>query len=283
MPAIVVLGAGVCGLAEAMLLARDGHDVTVLERDPGPVPESLDEAWETWSRTGVAQFRLAHYLHARAREMLEAELPDVRDALLAAGAAHIDPLSRLPPGITDHGPRPGDERLTTITARRPVVEHVFARAAEAEPRVEVRRGTAVTGLTSRDGNGAPHVTGVRTESGEEIPADLVVDAGGRRSALGRWLEEAGAAPFEEDAEDSGFIYYSRFFGPANGGGMPVPRAPLLSHARHVLGAHAARGPRDLVGDALHRRRRPAAEGPARPQPLGRGDAGLPAARALARR
>jgi 2-polyprenyl-6-methoxyphenol hydroxylase-like FAD-dependent oxidoreductase len=160
--------------------------------------------------------------------MLDAELPEVRDALLAAGAARIDPLQRLPPNVTDRSPRPGDDRLTTITARRPVVEHVFARAAEAEPRVEVRRGTAVTGLTSRDANGAPHVTGVRTESGEEIAADLVVDAGGRRSALGRWLEEAGATPFEEEAEDSGFIYYSRFFGPSNGGGMPAPRAPLLS-------------------------------------------------------
>jgi hypothetical protein len=29
-----------------MLLARDRHDVTVLERDVAPIPESPDEAWE---------------------------------------------------------------------------------------------------------------------------------------------------------------------------------------------------------------------------------------------
>jgi 2-polyprenyl-6-methoxyphenol hydroxylase-like FAD-dependent oxidoreductase len=32
---IVVLGAGMTGLAAALLLARDGLVVTVLERDPG--------------------------------------------------------------------------------------------------------------------------------------------------------------------------------------------------------------------------------------------------------
>jgi glycine/D-amino acid oxidase-like deaminating enzyme len=60
---ITVLGAGVCGLATGMLLARDGHDVTVLERDAASVPKSPHEDWESWTRGGVAQFRQPHYLH----------------------------------------------------------------------------------------------------------------------------------------------------------------------------------------------------------------------------
>ena len=36
MATIVILGAGPAGLSTAMLLTRDGHEVTVLERDPAP-------------------------------------------------------------------------------------------------------------------------------------------------------------------------------------------------------------------------------------------------------
>lgn len=99
--------------------------------------------------------------------------------------------------------------------------------AEAEPRVDVRRGVAVRELTMRTYNGTPHVTGVRTDSGEERGGDLVVDAMGRRSQLPRFLSEAGVAPVHEESEDSGFIYYTRFFS-SSGGAPPEPRAPLLT-------------------------------------------------------
>jgi 2-polyprenyl-6-methoxyphenol hydroxylase-like FAD-dependent oxidoreductase len=227
MPKIIVLGAGVCGLGAAMMLARDGHDVTVLERDPEPVPATLDEAVEAWPRRGVSQFRQAHYLLPRGRQVLDENLPDVRDALLAAGARRFDVLSLMPPHLADGAPRPGDERFLTVTGRRPMVEWVFARAAEDEPGVEVRRGAGVETLLSRATDGRPHVTGVRTEAGDELAADLVVDAMGRRSRLPRLLADAGAAPALEEAEDSGFIYYTRFFR-ARDGGVPQHRTPMLT-------------------------------------------------------
>jgi 2-polyprenyl-6-methoxyphenol hydroxylase-like FAD-dependent oxidoreductase len=224
MPRIIVLGAGVCGLATAMMLARSGNDVTVLERDSDPAPGSLDEAWDSWRRHGVAQFRQPHYLQSRARHVLDAELPDVRDALVAEGARRFDPLRILPPSITDRAARPDDERFITLTARRPPLERVFAGAADVEPRVEVRRGTGVEGLLAGPsaGNGALHVAGVRTSRGEEVRADLVVDAMGRRSKLPAWLLAAGAQPVHEEAADSGFVYYTRYFR----GTMPEFRAPL---------------------------------------------------------
>jgi flavin-dependent dehydrogenase len=71
------------------------------------------------------------------------------------------------------------------------------------------------------------VSGVRTESGEELLADLVVDAMGRRSQLPRWLVAAGTGPVHEEVEDSGFIYYMRHFRAQNGG-LPEFRAPVTT-------------------------------------------------------
>jgi 2-polyprenyl-6-methoxyphenol hydroxylase-like FAD-dependent oxidoreductase len=228
MAQIIVLGGGVCGLAAGTLLARDGHEVTLLERDPAPVPGSPEEAWTDWERDGVTQFRLAHYLHARANQVIASELPDVHDVLVAAGAARVDPIARLY-GVLPHINRePGDERLGTYTARRTTVEQVFGNAADAEPRLEVRRGVTVAELLTGPGvAGVPHVTGVRTEDGVELHADLVVDAMGRRSVLPRWLEQIGCAPIHEEAEDSGFIYYGRFFESTNGE-VPAAIGPLLT-------------------------------------------------------
>jgi 2-polyprenyl-6-methoxyphenol hydroxylase-like FAD-dependent oxidoreductase len=227
MARIIVLGGGVCGLATGMLLRRDGHEVTVLERDAEAVPPSADDAWERWPRDGVTQFRQTHYLTSRGREVLDGVLPDVRIALTAAGATGVDALAVMPPAITDRAPREGDDRFLTVNARRSTVEQVLARAAEAEGGLEIRRGVTVTGLVTPAYDGVPHVAGVRTETGEELAADLVVDAMGRRSQLPRWLEAAGAAPMHEEAEDSGFLYYTRYFRARNGS-TPEFRAPILT-------------------------------------------------------
>ena len=93
MAEIVVAGAGIGGLTAAMLLAKDGHTVTVLERDPEPPPATAEEAWAGWQRKGVSQFRLPHFFLARFRILLEAELPEVLPALDAAGALHINPVA----------------------------------------------------------------------------------------------------------------------------------------------------------------------------------------------
>src|ERR1700754_1492323 len=121
---ILVLGAGMCGLSTAMLLARDGHQVTVLDRDPDAPPDP-GLAWPDWQRPGVSQFRLPHIMSARWRAEMARELPEVLDDLMAAGGLRINQLSLLPE--SQRGPwRDGDDRFETVTARRPVLEAVLA-------------------------------------------------------------------------------------------------------------------------------------------------------------
>ena len=95
---ILVLGSGLAGLTTGMLLARDGHRVTVLERDPDapPPPDHAEEAWDGWQRKGVNQFRLPHLMLPRWWALVREELPEARPALSAAGARHLNTLAVLP-------------------------------------------------------------------------------------------------------------------------------------------------------------------------------------------
>ena len=223
---IVIIGGGICGLGTALLLARDGHDVTVLEHDADPIPASPHAAWERWERKGVVQFRQPHNFMPGLRLLLESELPDVQDALGRARASKFDLLNPLPPVFSDRSPRPIDDKLWTLTARRPVGEWVFADIAQREPRVTIRRGVAVAGfLTGRSAaDGIPHIVGVRTSDGEECRADLVIDAMGRQSRSPQWLAAIGARRPSEEQEDCGFTYYTRYFS----GTVPQRRASALT-------------------------------------------------------
>lgn len=229
MARIVIVGAGVVGLGAGLLLCGDGHEVTVLERDAEAAPAGAEEIWGTWQRSGVNQFRLPHFFLARYRSLLDSELPEVKKALVAAGAVGRNPVLDAPEAL--RGPaRQEDGAFECISGRRCVVEAAVASVAGRAPQLEIRRGTAVagllTGLSAHDG--VPHVAGVRLGTGEEITADLVVDMTGRRSPLPRWLEAIGARAPHDELDDCGFIYYGRHFRSA-GGGVPPALGGLLMH------------------------------------------------------
>src|SRR5207302_3792024 len=113
MARIVVVGAGVGGLGTAMLLAQDGHEVTVLERDSEEPPASAEEAWSDWERRGVNQFRLLHLFAPRFRAIVETELPSVEQHVEDFGALRLNTVTAAPEEFSG-GVRPGDKQFEML-------------------------------------------------------------------------------------------------------------------------------------------------------------------------
>jgi 2-polyprenyl-6-methoxyphenol hydroxylase-like FAD-dependent oxidoreductase len=223
---VAVVGGGVGGLAAALALSRRGHDVVVLERDDTPMPASADEAF-AWDRRGAPQVRHSHAFLARLVLLLRNDYPDVYADLLAEGATEMRFGVDLPPTITNYEPQPDDDELTMLACRRTTFEWVLRRAALADGSVELRTGVAVAGLVATQGE-RPHVTGVRLADGSTVDADLVVVAVGRRSALPEWLEQLGVRVPDDTEDDTGIVYFSRFYRLLDGAEPPPRSGPVAS-------------------------------------------------------
>jgi 2-polyprenyl-6-methoxyphenol hydroxylase-like FAD-dependent oxidoreductase len=212
---IVIAGGGGTGCIAALLLARAGHEVIVLERDELPAHPDVETAASAAFRPTAPQLVHPHIIMARTRELLCDLVPDVYDDLLRAGAVAAPLHTQMPPSLPDKSPRPGDERLTVMASRRSTVDWALRRAVRAQPGVTLRSEVKVTGLLAdppgqAGARGVPHVTGVRTDGGD-VPADVVVDASGRRSAIDDWLTAIGAARTDYRQAECGIAYYTRHF------------------------------------------------------------------------
>ena len=217
---VAVLGAGVAGCTAAVAFARNGHEVVVLDRDPGPPDGDADAVFEQWDVPGIAQHRQPHNFLGLGREVLRDRLPDLYAELLATGSGEIDQSVFL-----GDAPRlAGDEDLATIACRRPAFDAVMRRACP-----EIRQAE-VTGLLLDLGQ----VTGVVLADGTRLGADLVLDAGGRSTKVPTWLAAAGRPQPAPAQSDCGLLYYSRHYRLLEGQEYP-PYASVLAGPRGDLG------------------------------------------------
>ena len=207
----VVIGASIAGLAAALALAERGAEVIIVEADPGPDSDDLESAFFRWSRRRVPQSRHSHAFLARLRNMLLVAYPDFYSTLLESGAIELRLLDAPPRSLGTVTPEPGDEELVTLGCRRTTFEWALRRYVSEHPQVEIRCGATVEGLVAREGT-PPEVRGVRMSDGaRSIRADLVVDASGRASRAGDWLEAIGAPRPRERRSPSAILYYTRFY------------------------------------------------------------------------
>ena len=134
---VVVVGGGIGGLCAALWLGDRGYQVTVLERDDISVPDSVEEAWGSWDRSGAPQVRFPHFVMARLCSLLRENQPEVYRALVGTGATEVPFTDFLTPESADYQPEPGDDELTAVRSRRTTVEWVLRKAALAHDRVRV--------------------------------------------------------------------------------------------------------------------------------------------------
>ena len=215
---IAIVGGGIAGRAAALFLARRAHTVTVFEHErPWPTGD-IDRDFFDWRRPRTPQAIQPHGLLAPVRSVLRREAPDVYAAMLRMGAREhneLDWFAQRPPA------RAGDDDLVTVRARRIVLERALSDAVAGQAGVDVRYDEPVRALAVAHDGDVPRVTGVRTAGGG-VDADLVLDAGGRRSPVGDWLVEAGCRPPVVENHAVGIAYFSRWYrvrpgGPANPG------------------------------------------------------------------
>jgi len=209
----IVVGGGPTGLATAMLLAKRGVEVVVLDRE-APAPSGVNDLWEAWERRSVAQFHQVHFLQPAAHAQLGQYLPEVLEQMAIAGVEEFN----VPELQARHNPTSGKDvdlsQFTTRTScRRPFMEFGFVAAARACAGIEIRNSSPVTELITGPEviGGIPHVIGVKTGAGDAYYADVVLDASGRRSAFPALIEAAGGVAPTEHVSDFGFVYNTRYY------------------------------------------------------------------------
>jgi flavin-dependent dehydrogenase len=212
---VVIIGGSIAGLITSLALARDGHKVTILEKDPTPMPASPAEAFTQWKRHGSPQVMHSHAFLGRMHNMIRDREPAFLKKLLEHGAEELKFRDSARLHFDNPEFIPSDEDITLLACSRITFEWVLRRHVIETGLVNFRDGVEVIELIAEKGDRVPRVTGVllrdHDEAPEELSGDLIVDASGRRTKLAEWLEAIGCDELQAVSSPCGIFYSSRFY------------------------------------------------------------------------
>jgi 2-polyprenyl-6-methoxyphenol hydroxylase-like FAD-dependent oxidoreductase len=203
----IVIGASMGGLLAARALADHYDEVIVLERD------TLAEV--DAPRKGVPQGLHAHGLLARGREVLEQLFPGLTEEVVAQGAISCDLANEIlwfNHGCYLHGEPIG---MRALGISRPLLEGHVRRRLLQHPNVRLQEKSEAFEPVFDHSEG--RVTGIRVRrpgSPDEMnamPADLIVDAGGRGTRSPAWLDALGYNKPPEESIPVNIGYMTRHF------------------------------------------------------------------------
>jgi 2-polyprenyl-6-methoxyphenol hydroxylase-like FAD-dependent oxidoreductase len=227
----LVIGGGMAGLLAARVLTDHFDRVTLVERDL-----LLDGAE---FRPGVPQSRHVHAMRMRGMNTLESLFPGITGELVASGATIVpDTDFRI---LFRSGWSPRVQTDTSVCdCTRGLLEATIRRRIAADRRVRLLAGHEVVGLLPDSDEtsviGACIRTrghsGSRPDTEEVLTADLIVDAGGRRSRAPEWLEALGYAGPAETVVDARVGYTTRLYRPPAGWQADWKRLLILLRPPH---------------------------------------------------
>jgi 2-polyprenyl-6-methoxyphenol hydroxylase-like FAD-dependent oxidoreductase len=233
----VVLGSGMAGLFAARVLSDHFDEVIVVERDD--IPPSPH------TRGGVPQGKHFHALLPGGLNIASELFPGFTDDLQEAGAiscvAGQDFFVYRPEGksyaLAVYQPEPKPAGIIYFMSR-PLLEHCLRQRVQGLANVETRERSLVRQVRA-DGE---RVTGVVIEGGDEVSADLVIDASGRNARTMHWLPTLGFEAPAESVINCDFAYASAVLRPADpealgGTGffvLPKPDGPHTTRGAYVV-------------------------------------------------
>jgi 2-polyprenyl-6-methoxyphenol hydroxylase-like FAD-dependent oxidoreductase len=201
------------GLLAVRVLANHFERVTLIERDHYPQ--------EPVFRPGVPQGHHIHILMARGQQILENLFPGIVDKLLARGAIRCDFLEDYIYHFASGWLPQMPSHLKGYTCTRLLIEWQVRQELLKDERVQIIEGHEVVDLVASSDKQA--VTGVRLRERTraapvdseiaQISADLVVDASGRSSHAGQWLEALDYEPPTEEVVNAFLGYATRRYAP----------------------------------------------------------------------